>query len=61
MGNQVCAHTGKIGAGFLNILFGNGYGDILFLYNAVRSRGFVKQHLIVFLAVHITGIAAHRH
>ena len=61
MGNEVSAHTGKVGAGFLNILFGNGNRDIFLLHNAVCSRGFIKEHLIILFAVHITGIAPHRH
>ena len=61
MGDQISANTGKVSAGFLNIFFGNGDRNIFLLHNAVCARDLVKQHLIVFPAVHIAGIAPHRH
>ena len=60
MRNQVCAHTGKIIPRFLNILFADGNRHILVLYDRVRSRRFVEQHLIVLLAVLIQSVLRHR-
>ena len=61
MGNQVCAHTGKVGAGFFDVFLADRHRDILLLNDAVGAGGLVKQHLIVFPAVHIAGIAPHGH
>ena len=61
MGNQVCAHTGKVGAGFFDVLFADRHRDIFLLNDAVGAGGLVQQHLIVFPAVHIAGIAPHGH
>ena len=61
MGNQVSADPGKVGTGFFNVLFADRHRDIFFLNDAVDAGSLVKQHLIVFPAVHIAGIAPHRH
>ena len=61
VGNQVGPHTGKIGAGLLNVLLHHGDGDILLLHNAVGSGGFIQQHLVVFPAVLIPEIPLHGH
>ena len=61
MGNQVCAHTGKVGAGFFDVFLADRHRDIFLLNDAVGAGGLVQQHLIVFPAVHIADIAPHRH
>ena len=61
MSNQVGADPGKVGAGFFNVLFADRYRDIFFLNDAVGAGGLIKQHLIVFPAVHIAGVAPHGH
>ena len=46
------AHTGEIAAGFLDVAFGNGYGQGLILGQIVaRRHGTVQQHAVVFVAV----------
>ena len=61
MGDKVSAHTGKIGAGFFDILFSHRDGDILLLHDTVRAGSFIQQHLIVLPTVHIPLITAHGH
>ena len=61
MGDQVCADPGKVGAGFFDVLLPDRHRDIFLLNDAVGIGSLVKQHLIVFPAVHIAGIAPHGH
>ena len=61
MGNQVGSHTGKVGAGLLDVLLHHGDGDILLLGNAVGSGGLVQQHLVIFPPVLIPEIPLHGH
>ena len=61
MGDQVGTDPGKVGAGFFDVLFADRHRDIFLLNNAVGAGGLVQQHLIVFPAVHIAGIAPHGH
>ena len=59
--NTVSPHTGKVGAGFLNVLFHHGNGDILLLRDAVCTGGLVQQHLVILPTVLIAEIPLHRH
>ena len=61
MGDQVSADPGKVGAGFFDVLFADRHRDIFLLNDAVGAGGLVQQHLIVFPAVHIAGVAPHGH
>ena len=61
MSNQVSADPGKVGAGFLDVLFADRHRDIFLLHDAVGAGSLVQQHLIIFPAVHIAGIAPHGH
>ena len=61
VGDEVCADTGEIGAGFLNILFCCGNCDILLLHNAIRAGRLIQQHLVVFLAVLVQSVPAQGH
>ena len=61
MGNQVGSHTGKIGAGLLDVFLHHRDGDILLLGNAVGSGGLVQQHLVIFPPVLIPEIPLHGH
>ena len=61
MGDQVCADPGKVGAGFFDVLLPDRHRDIFLLNDAVGTGSLVKQHLIVFPAVHIASIAPHGH
>ena len=46
-GGQLCAHTGKVGSGILNILFTDRYRNILLLNDAVTARGFTHDDIVV--------------
>ena len=61
VGNQVGPHTGKVGAGLLDVLLHHGDGDILLLHNAVGPSGLIQQHLVVFPPVLIPEIPLHGH
>ena len=61
MSDQVGADPGKVGAGFFDVLLADRHRDILLLNDAVGAGGLIKQHLIVFTAVHIAGVALHGH
>ena len=61
MGDQVGTDPGKVGAGFFDVLLADRHRDIFLLNDAVGAGGFVQQHLIVFPAVHIAGVAPHGH
>ena len=61
VGSQVCPHSGEISAGLLYILLGYGEGQVLFLHNAVGSRGLVQEHLVVLPAVFIPEIPPQGH
>ena len=61
MGDQVGADPGKVGAGFFDVLLADRHRDIFLLNDAVGAGGLVQQHLIVFSAVHIAGVAPHGH
>ena len=58
---QICAYTGKVATGFLDILFRNRNGNQLDLHNAVGTHGFVYEHLVVFLTIDIQFIPTHGH
>ncbi len=49
---------GEIGAGFLNILFGCGNGDILLLHNAICAGRLIQQYLVVLFAVFVQSVPA---
>ena len=61
MSDQVGADPGKVGAGFFDVFLADRHRDILLLNDAVGAGGLIKQHLIVFPAVHIAGVALHGH
>ena len=61
MGDQVGADPDKVGAGFFDVLLVDRHRDIFLLNDAVGAGGLIKQHLIVFSAVHIAGVAPHGH
>ena len=46
-GGQLCAHTGKVGSGILNILFTDRYRNILLLNDAVTARGLAHDDIVV--------------
>ena len=59
--NKVSPYTGKVGAGFFNVLFHNGNGDVFLLNNPVSFGSFIQQYPIVLLPIRITEIPLHRH
>ena len=61
VGDQVCAHTGKIASCFLHILLVHGDGDILLLCVGVCARRTLKKHFVVFLPVLVEGVALEGH
>ena len=61
MSDQVGTDPGKVGAGFFDVLFADRHRDIFLLNDAVGAGCLVQQHLIVFPAVHIAGVAPHGH
>ena len=61
VGDQVCAHTGKIASCFLHILLVHGDGDILLLRIGVCARRSLKEHFVVFLPVLVEGVALEGH
>ena len=61
MSDQVSTDPGKVGAGFFDVFLADRHRDILLLNDAVGAGGLIKQHLIVFPAVHIAGVAPHGH
>ena len=60
MGDKVSTHTGKIIAGFFDVLLADGYGHILILHDGICPRCLVEQHLVVLFAVLIQSVIRHR-
>ena len=58
--DEVRAHTGEIGAGFIDIPLGYRDGDVAVLHNAVVGSGNLgEQHFIVFPAEMVQAILPH--
>ena len=60
VGDQVCAHTGKIIPCVLNILLVDENRHILILHDSICACGFFQKDFVVFLTVFIEAVAFHR-
>ena len=61
VGDEVCAHTGEIGAGFIDIPLRHSDGDVAVLHDTAAHAGDCgKQHLVVLFPVGIQPIFFHR-
>ena len=60
-GAEFGTDSGKVHSCFLDVLFDNGNGDVLFLHNAIAANGQIQQHFVMFLPVLILLVTLHGH
>ena len=60
-GAEFGTDSGKVHSCFLDVLFDNGNGDVLFLHNAIAANGQIQQHFVVFLPVLVLLVTLHGH
>ena len=60
MGDEVGAHTGEIGAGFVDVPLGHCDGDVAVLHHAVAHAGYLgEQHFIVLFPIMVQPVLPH--